>query len=90
MIDELINCMLDVICTQGETVKIGNEKKNRQMVIDRYFKIDSSEIGLILEKYKEQQHKITHKSSYLKTMLYNVKQEFDHHITNDLRVKGML
>jgi len=86
LIDELINCMLDVIFSNGNYVKIGGELKNRNLVVSYYLSISSFDIDLIISKYKEQSHKITHLNSYLKTMLYNVKQENVHFYTNDVRV----
>ncbi len=82
MIDELINCMLDVICTKGDTVKINGEEKNRNMVKSIYLKINSMDIEHVLDRYKDQYHKITHHHNYLKTMLYTVKQEGSHFYTN--------
>lgn len=89
-VDELIECMLDVICTGGETVKIGGEEKNRQMVISQYLKITSEEIDHILMKFQEQHHRITHTNSYLKTMLYTIRQEMGHHYTNAVRADGVV
>jgi len=85
LIDELINCMLDVICTKGETVKINGEEKNRTMVKEQYLKINYLDIEHVLDRYKEQQHKIKHVHSYLKTMLYTVKQEINHHYDNAVK-----
>ncbi len=82
MIDELVNCMLDVICTKGDTVKINGEEKNRNMVKSVYLKINSMDIEHVLDRYKDQYHKITHHHNYLKTMLYTIKQESSHFYTN--------
>lgn len=90
LIDELVDCMLDVILTKGETVKINGENKNRQMVTNQYLKINSADIDLIIAKYKEQRHKITHIHNYLKTILYNVKQEQGHYYTNAVRTDRMV
>lgn len=89
LIDELIDCILDVIFTKGDTVKINGEKKDRNMVINQYLKINSSDIDHVLDQYKEQHHKIIHLHNYLKTMLYTVKQEQGHFYTNAVRVDGL-
>ena len=89
-VDELINCMLDVICTEGNTVKINGENKSRAMVKSQYLKINFSDIEHILDNFKEQRHKITHVHAYLKTMLYNCKQENGHFYTNAVRVDGLI
>ena len=90
LVDELVNCMLDVICTAGDTVKIAGEEKSRAMVISQFLKINSQDIDHIIKKYKEQRHKITHTDAYLKTMLYRVKQEANFNLENQVRIDGMV
>ena len=90
LVDELIVCMLDVICTDEATVKIGKENKNREMVRFQYLKINSSDIGHVIDRYKEQRHKIKHLHSYLKTMLFTVKQETGFYYTNAVRADGVV
>jgi len=87
-IDELVNCMLDVICTEGDTVRINGEDKNRAMVKSQYFKVNSEDIEHVMDKYKEQRHRIKRPNAYLKTMLFTVKQEHSHFYTNAVSVDG--
>jgi len=90
LIDELVDCALDVICTKGETVKVNGEEKNRDMVISQYLKLNMYDIEHVLDRYKNQRHKITHVHNYLKTMLYTVKQENSHYYANAVRVDGLV
>jgi DNA-binding transcriptional ArsR family regulator len=90
LIDELLENALDVITTQEPKVKINKELKNRQIVINKYLSLNSLDIDHIIMKFKEQCGKITHLSSYLKTLLYNVKQESNHYYTNAVRVDGVI
>ena len=91
MIDSLIQIMLDVILTEDPaTVKIGKETKNREIVKSVYLKLNSQHIDHIIEQYKGQHHKITHKTAYLRTMLYTVGQELDAHYTNQVRADGVV
>ena len=85
LIDELVNCMLDVVCTKEDTVKINGEKKNRNYVISQYMQLSSMDIDHILARYKKQHHKITQLHSYLKTMLYTVRQESNHFYNNQVK-----
>jgi hypothetical protein len=85
-VDELVECMLDVICGVGNTVKINSEHKKREMVINRYLQINNSDIATVLERYAEQRHRIKNISGYLKTCLYNVKNEADHAAVNEVAV----
>jgi hypothetical protein len=91
MIDGLVQIMLDVILTQDpSTVKIGKETKSRDIVKSVYLKLNSQHIDHIIEQYKAQRHKITHKTAYLRTMLYTVGQEIDAHYTNQVRADGVV
>ena len=90
LIDELVTCMLDVICTQKPTVKINSEFKNRNAVIRTYLSLNSEDIQHVIAKYEEQRGKITHVNAYLKTMLYTVKQENNFFYTNAVRAEGFV
>jgi len=90
LVDELVDCVIDVICTKGETVRVNGEEKNRDMVISQYLKLNMHDIEHVLDRYKNQRHKITHVHNYLKTMLYTVKQENGHHYANAVRVDGLV
>jgi hypothetical protein len=90
LIDELVECMLDVITTKGTNVKINSEMKDRQIVINRYLSLNASDIEHIVMKYQQQEHKITHIKSYLKTLLYTVKLESNFYNDNNFREQGLL
>jgi len=91
LIDGLVENMLDVILTEEPaTVRIGKEFKNRDIVKNIYLKLDSSHIDHVVSQYKAQHHQITHKNSYLKTMLYTVYSEFDAYFTNQVRADGVI
>jgi len=89
-LQELVNCMLDVICTKGETVKINGEEKSREMVKSVYLKLRQDDIEHIIDRYESVHHKVTHLHSYLKTMLYTISQEHGHYYTNAVRADGMV
>jgi hypothetical protein len=91
MIDGLVQIILDVILTTDPpTVKIGKETKSRQIVKSVYLKLNSQHIEHIIDQYKAQHHKITHKTAYLRTMLYTVGQEIEAHYTNQVRADGVV
>lgn len=91
LIDGLVQVMLDVILTESpNTVKIGKETKSREIVKSVYLKLTYSHIEHVIEQYKAQHHKITHKTAYLRTMLYTVYQEIDAHYTNQVRADGVV
>ena len=91
LVDGLIETMLDVICTEcSATIKMGNEIKNRDIVRSIYLMLRHEHIDHVVDKYKSQRHKITHKAAYMRKMLYTVYMEIDAHCTNQVRVDGMV
>jgi hypothetical protein len=90
MVDELLACLTDVICTHTPTVKINGEIKNREMVKSVYLKINQEDVEHILDRYREQRHKVKNIHAYLKTMLYTVRQERDHFYENRVRADGLI
>jgi len=87
-LQELVNCMVDVICSKGEYVQIGGELKPREMIKSTYCKLNAEHIEHVFDQFNKQGEKITHISSYLKTMLYNTYSEFGHYYTNAVRADG--
>ena len=83
LVDEIIECMLDVILTKGTTVKIKDEYKSRDMVKSVYLKLNSQDIEQVMYKFRQQADKITHVDKYLKSMLYTINQERSHHNINN-------
>lgn len=83
LVDEIIECMLDVILTKGATVKIKDEYKSRDMVKSVYLKLNSKDIEQVMYKFRQQADKITHVDKYLKSMLYTINQERSHHNINN-------
>jgi len=77
-VDEIINCMLDVICNEGKTVRINGEQKSRALVKSQYLKLNNLDIEHVISRYKAQTHKIKYPHAYLKAMLFTVQQERNH------------
>ncbi len=90
LIDELLTCMLDICLSKNKTIKIKGEEKNIELVKSVYLKINFQDIEHILYQFKEINHKITHISSYLKTMLFLCKEEHGHFYTNAVRADGLV
>ena len=91
LINNIVQVMLDVILTdKPPTLKIGNEIKSRDIVKSIYLKLSEDHIIYVIDQFKAQNHKITHKTSYLRTMLYSSFLEMDAHYTNQVRADGIV
>ena len=75
IVDEIVNCMLDVQMSNAKTIKIAKEEKPRSFVLKIFSKIDFDDIKFVIEKLKSVHKKIIHIAAYIKTVLYNCKME---------------
>jgi hypothetical protein len=83
--------MLDVILTESPAIiKIGKETKSRDIVKSVYLKLTGDHIQHVIDQYKAQRHQITHKTAYLRTMLYTTYHELEPWVTNQVRADGLV
>ena len=75
LVNELIECMKDIISTDSNYVKIGKKDKIRESVIETYLNLDHDDILEIISRFKSVKNRVVHIDTYLKTMLSNIKQE---------------
>ena len=80
---EAFGCMMDVFRNKGVWTKINGQWKSWSVVTDQYLKLTPAHIEHVIGKYKEQQHQILHKHSYIKTVLYNAVLELSLSDAND-------
>lgn len=71
MIDEIVEIMAECVCTRKKTIRIGGEEKPREIVKNRFLKINSSHIEYILDCLKENSSNVRNIKSYLLTTIYN-------------------
>lgn len=82
LVDDCINIMLDVICTEDPYIKIDRESKPREIVRSMYLKIEQGDILYVIDRFREAKKKITNKANFLKTLLYYSKLESNAHYEN--------
>lgn len=71
MLDEIVEIMAECVCTRKKTIRIGGEEKPREIVKNRFLKINSSHIEYILDCLKENSSNVRNIKSYLLTTIYN-------------------
>lgn len=72
--------MLDVICSKEAYIYINRQKKATDLIKSMYLKIDCNDCNdfqYCLSKFKKVEKRITKKSQYIKTLLYNCKLEIN-------------
>lgn len=70
-LDELIEIMLECICSSSETIRVGKEDVPKELVKSRFLKINSAHIEYVLNCLDSNTTKIRNIKAYLKTALYN-------------------
>ncbi|MBQ8827154.1 MAG: helix-turn-helix domain-containing protein, partial [Oscillospiraceae bacterium] len=70
-LDEIVDIMLECVCSEAETQNIGRDKVPTELVKNRILKLDSMHIEYIFSCLKENPSKVRNIKSYLKTVLYN-------------------
>lgn len=93
-VNELVEIMLDAVCSKTPTIRINGEDMPQQVVKSRFLKLDSSHIEYVLHAMDECPSDIRNIRAYLLTTLYNASLTMDNyysalvnHDMNSERVK---
>jgi len=71
LLDEIVEIMLECICSSKETICIGKEDIPKEVVKSRFLKINSEHIEYILFCMKRNTTKVRNIKAYLKSVIYN-------------------
>ena len=70
-LDEIVEIMLECICSSKQTIFIGKEDIPKEVVKSRFLKINSEHIEYILFCMKRNTTKVRNIKAYLKSVIYN-------------------
>ena len=70
-IDEIVDLMLEVLCTQEDFVKIGAKQVFTVLAKERFLKLDSSHIEYVLDCMRNTTSDIRNIKAYLLETLFN-------------------
>ena len=68
---EIMDIMLDAVCSNAPTIRINGEDMPQQVVKSRFLKLNSSHIEYVLEAMGKNTSDVRNIRSYLITALYN-------------------
>ena len=74
---EIVEIMLDAVCSTAPTIRINGEDMPQQVVKSRFLKLDSSHIEYVFHAMKECPSDIRNIRAYLLTTLYNAPTTMD-------------
>ena len=89
-VDELVNIMLDVICSKGGTVRVNGGEVSRQTVKERFLSLDLEHIEYVLDSIKRGATEIHNPRAYLMTALFNAPVTIQNHISAEMQANGYI
>ena len=78
-INEMVEIMLDVVCSTKPTIRINGEDMPQQVVKSRFLKLNSSHIEYILDAMRDCPSDIRNIRAYMITVLYNASLTIDNY-----------
>ena len=76
-LDELVELMLDTICSHRETIRIAGDDYPAEVVKSRFLKLNSSHIEYVLDRMRENTTYVRNIKKYLLAALYNAPASID-------------
>lgn len=71
MIEEIMELMLDTICSKRQYIRIAGDDKPRDVVKSRFLKLNYEHMGYVLYSLRENVSKVRNIKQYLLASLYN-------------------
>ncbi len=91
-IDEIVDLMLEVFCTQGDFIKIGTKQLYTELVKERFRRIDYEHIQYIIDNMRDTPSDIRNIKAYLLESLFNAPATIGNHfkakVNYDFRGSG--
>ena len=81
MIDEIVNLMVEVLCSKRETITIASDSHPIEQVKERFKSVDSGHIEYILECLDKTTTDIRNIKQYLLSVIFNAPQTMDNYYT---------
>ena len=81
MIDEIVNLMVEVLCSKRETITIASDSHPIEQVKERFNSVDSGHIEYILECLDNNTTKIFNIKKYLMSVIFNAPKTMDNYYT---------
>ena len=78
-VNELLEIMLDAVCSTSPTIRINGDDMPQQVVKSRFLKLNSSHIEYVLQAMNENPSAIRNIRAYLLTALYNAPLTMDNY-----------
>lgn len=78
-INEIIDVLVDTVCSNAKTIRIGGEDRPAEVVKSRFMKLDYGHIEYMMDCFHDNTTEIRNIKKYMLTMLYNASLTIDHY-----------
>lgn len=78
-LDELVELMLDTVCSTKSTIRVAGEELPAEVVRSRLLKLTDAHLLYVLDRINENTTEVRHVKPYLLTTLYNAPLTMDNH-----------
>ena len=76
-LDEIVDLMVDTICTTQDYIVIGGDKKPAEVVKSQFCKLNSGHIQFVMDSMHENTSRVRNIRKYLLSVLYNASMTMD-------------
>ena len=81
-IDEIIDLILETVCTKRRTIRIAGDDYQAELVKSKFMKLDSEHIRFVLDCMRENTTKIRNIKQYLRAALFNAPSTIGNYYTS--------
>ena len=81
-LDEIVDLILETVCTRRKTIRIAGDDYPAELVKSKFMKLDSEHIRFVLDCMQENTTKIRNIKQYLKAVLFNAPSTIDSYYTS--------
>ena len=81
-IDEIVDLMLETVCTARKTIRIAGDDYPAELVKAKFMKLDSEHIRFVLDCMRENTTKVRNIKQYLRAVLFNAPSTIGNYFTS--------
>ena len=81
-LDEIVDLILETVCTRKKTIRIAGDDYPAELVKSKFMKLDSEHIRFVLDCMRENTTKIRNIKQYLKAALFNAPSTIGNYYTS--------
>ena len=81
-IDEIVDLMLETVCTRRKTIRIAGDDYPAELVKAKFMKLSSEHIRFVLDCMRENTTKVRNIKQYLKAALFNAPSTIGNYYTS--------